>query len=143
MVMSHAVARADGGRIGQGPVLPAYGQECAACHIAYPPALLPAASWLRVMRSLSDHHGVDASLDAATSAQVSAWLVANAATSGRRLEEPPADRITRAAWFARKHHEVPPAAWQRQAVRSPANCAACHTQADQGDFDEHRVRIPR
>ena len=22
-------------------------------------------------------------------------------------------------------------------------CAACHTQADQGDFNEHNVRIPR
>ena len=24
-----------------------------------------------------------------------------------------------------------------------ANCTACHTQADQGNFDEHQVRIPR
>jgi mono/diheme cytochrome c family protein len=28
-------------------------------------------------------------------------------------------------------------------VKSAANCIACHTQADQGNFDEHTVRIPR
>ena len=25
----------------------------------------------------------------------------------------------------------------------PQECAACHTQADQGNFNEHDVRIPR
>ena len=33
------------------------------------------------------------------------------------------------------------AAWI--AARNAANCAACHTQSDQGDFNEHNVRIPR
>ena len=27
------------------PMLAAYQQECSACHMAYPPGLLPAASW--------------------------------------------------------------------------------------------------
>ncbi|MCK7499838.1 MAG: hypothetical protein MZW92_62670 [Comamonadaceae bacterium] len=39
--------------------------------------------------------------------------------------------------------DVRPAAWQRKAVASAANCAACHPRADQGDFDEHDVSIPR
>ena len=38
---------------------------------------------------------------------------------------------------------LPAATWQRPAVKSASNCAACHTRADQGDFDEHTVRIPR
>ena len=29
------------------------------------------------------------------------------------------------------------------AIRSAAGCIACHTQADQGDFNERSVRIPR
>jgi mono/diheme cytochrome c family protein len=61
----------------------------------------------------------------------------------RVREAPPEDRITRSARFLRKHDEVPAGAWKRPAVKSPANCSACHTQAAEGDFNEHAVRIPR
>jgi mono/diheme cytochrome c family protein len=36
-------------------VLPLYKQECAACHMAYPPGLLPARSWTRIMSGLDKH----------------------------------------------------------------------------------------
>jgi hypothetical protein len=125
------------------PSLPDYRQECGACHVAYPPGLLPAASWQRITANLSRHFGSDASLDAATTKTIAAWLAANAGTYRRVREEPPQDRITRSAWFVRKHDEVPASAWRLAAVKSPSNCTACHQQANQGDFDEDRVRIPR
>jgi hypothetical protein len=131
----HGIARAR--------MLPAYPQECGSCHVAYPPGMLPAASWQRLMNNLPRHFGTDASLDAATTRELAAWLAANAGTSRRVREEPPQDRITRSTWFVRKHDEVPAASWKLPAVQSPSRCGACHTQADQGDFDEHRVRIPR
>ncbi len=53
------------------PLLPKYQQECAACHVAYPPGLLPAASWQRVMDNLPRHYGTDASLDPATLKELS------------------------------------------------------------------------
>ncbi len=124
-------------------LLPAYSKECAACHTAYPPGLLPAPSWRHIMDNLPRHFGTDASLDAATVATLSSWLVAHAAT-GRRAGSPPAeDRITRSAWFAREHREIAPAVWRRPAVNSPSNCTACHVRANQGEFNEHDVRIPR
>lgn len=135
-------AHADEGRRLGGPLLPKYQQECSACHVAYPPGLLPAASWQRLMGNLPNHFGTDASLDAPTVKELSAWLTAHAG-SGRRSAEPPQDRITRSAWFVHEHDEVDPAVWKSTAVKSPANCAACHTRADQGDFNEHSVRIPR
>lgn len=124
-------------------LLPLYQQECGSCHAPYPPRLLPAASWQRVMGGLGRHYGTDASLEPGTARQLSAWLAANAGSGKRAREAPPEDRITRARWFVREHDEVPPARWQAAAIRSPANCGACHTGADQGDFDEHRIRIPR
>ena len=125
------------------PLLPAYQQECAACHIAYPPGMLPAASWQRLMGNLQNHYGTDASLDAATVKQLSVWLNTHAGTYKRVSAPPPDDRITRSAWFIREHDEVSAATWKRPAVKSAANCAACHTQADQGDFRERNIRIPR
>jgi hypothetical protein len=105
--------------------------------------MLPAASWERLMNGLPRHFGTDASLDPAAVKELSIWLAASAGAYRRAHEQPPEDRITRSTWFVHEHHEVPPSAWKLPAVRSPSNCAACHAQADQGDFNEHRVRIPR
>lgn len=131
------------GRIANIPLLPKYQQECAACHLAYPPGLLPASSWQRLMNNLPHHFGTDASLDAATVQQLSTWLTANAGTYRRVREAPPDDRITRSAWFVREHDEISAATWKLPAVKSAANCAACHIRAEQGVFNEHDVRIPR
>lgn len=140
---SHHAMAGEHERATRVPPLPQYKQECGACHVAYPPGMLPAASWQRIMNDLPHHFGTDASLDAKTSSQIGNWLNANAGTYKRVAEQPPQDRITRSAWFVRKHDEVPASAWTRPAIKSASNCTACHTQADQGDFNEHNVRIPR
>lgn len=125
--------------------LPKYQQECAACHIAYPPGMLPAASWQHLMGTLTKHYGTDASLDEASVRELSAWLKTNAGTYKRVSEEPPQDRITKSAWFLRKHRdgEVPADVWKRASVGSASNCAACHTNAAKGNFNEHEIRIPK
>jgi Dihaem cytochrome c len=142
LLASLTLAHADGTRTTVKP-LPAYQQECASCHIAYPPGLLPASSWQRLMGSLATHYGSDASIDAPLTAAITAWLAANAGTGQRNREAAPDNRITRSAWFVREHREVGAATWALPAVKSAANCAACHTAADQGDFDEDRIRMPR
>lgn len=141
--INHAAFADDDKRAARVPLLPLYQQECAACHIAYPPGMLPAASWQRLMNNLPRHYGTDASLDPEAVKQLTAWLTAHAGTYKRVREEPPEDRITRSAWFIRKHDEVSAATWKLPAVKSAANCAACHTRADQGDFNERYIRIPR
>lgn len=138
-------ALADDDNRARTPLLPKYQQECGACHVAYPPGLLPAASWPRIMNHLQRHYGTDASVDPATLKALSVWLNANAGTYKRVREDPPEDRITRSAWFVRKHNEreVAPATWKLAAVKTAANCAACHTQAEKGSFSEREIRIPR
>lgn len=138
------LARADNVGL-RGPMLPKYEQECAACHIPYPPGLLPAVSWQRLMGSLEHHFGTDASIDAASVQEIGLWLNRHAGTYKRVAEAPPENRITRSAWFLRKHRddEVPPDIWRHPAVKSPANCAACHPNAAQGRFSEHEIRLPR
>jgi hypothetical protein len=142
-LVTSIAARADGWRASRVPPLPEYTQECASCHLAFPPGLLPAASWRRVMDNLPRHYGSDASLDPALTRKLSAWLEAHAGTGKAAREQPPEDRITRAAWFLREHDEVPRSTWALPAVKSPAHCSACHTRAEQGDFSERHIRIPR
>jgi len=121
----------------------AYQQECAACHMAYPPGMLPVASWKRLMGGLHQHFGADASLDAATAAEIANWLQAHAGTYKRVSEEPPHDRITQSKWFVRQHHELSAAVWQRASVGSASRCDVCHAGAAKGHFNEDDVRIPK
>lgn len=118
-------------------------QECGSCHLAFSPGLLPAESWRKVMAGLNKHFGSDASLTAQENSVITDFLVNNASNRWRAPTAPL--RITETAWFQRKHdsHEIRPEIWKRAAVKSPANCAACHPGAGKGDFEEDRIRIPR
>ena len=117
--------------------------ECGACHVAFPPRLLPADSWRAVMSGLDKHFGNDASLDAASTREISAFLEKHA---GRRIHETsgkPLLRITETRWFKREHDEVSSRTWKNPKVKSAANCAACHTQAESGNYSERGIRIPK
>jgi len=129
------------------PLLPAqtnakFRQECASCHIAYAPGLLPAESWRKMMGSLDKHFGSDASVDTGDRQEITDFLVRN---SSNRWSAPTAPlRITESAWFTRKHdaREISTTVWKNPQVKSPANCTACHPQAERGNFNEHDIRIP-
>jgi hypothetical protein len=118
--------------------------ECGACHVPYPPSLLSAQQWRAHMGSLQRHFGSDASVDAAAAAEIGAFLERGAGRDrggAPATAEPP--RVTRTSWFLQEHREVRAADCTSAAVKSAANCGACHPGADRGSFDEHTVRIPR
>lgn len=118
--------------------------ECGSCHIAFSPAMLPAKSWQSMMGTLKNHFGDDASVDAATASHITRYLVANAADNGggqgQKLlrgvsaTNPPL-RITELPNWVRKHQKVPAWEWTHKEVRTKANCAACHADAERGYYD--------
>jgi nitrate/TMAO reductase-like tetraheme cytochrome c subunit len=116
--------------------------ECGSCHIAYPPQLLPARSWRALMAGLDKHFGTDASLDPQTAATITVFLEQNAGRE-RSSSAQPVLRISETRWFVHEHDEVPGDVWKSPKVKSPSNCAACHSNAEQGDFSEHSVHIPK
>ncbi len=115
--------------------------ECGTCHLAFPPRLLPAESWRKMMGSLDQHFGTDASLSPRETREITDFLVKNAASRWRSPTAPL--RITETAYFRHEHDELAASVWKRAAIKSKGNCAACHPAADKGDFEEDRVRIPR
>lgn len=116
--------------------------ECGSCHVAYPAQLLPATSWQRLMKGLDKHFGTDASVDAATAAEIGAFLEKYAG-SKRGIAGETTLRVSETAWFQREHRKVDAATWKNPKVKSAANCAACHTAAEAGDYRERGIRIPR
>lgn len=158
------VARADDdhegpfdGRLAGPDVAPAsdllYVEECGACHFAYPPGLLPARSWERVMTGLSDHFGDNAELPAETAGKIRTYLAANAADRapnrrgawllrGLGPNDAPL-RITELPAFRGEHREIPARlVADNEDVGSLSRCEACHTRAAKGYYNDHDVRIP-
>ena len=130
------------------PLMPAQSNvkwqtECGSCHMAFQAGLLPAASWKKVMAGLDQHFGADASLPPTDVKEITDYLVKY--ESNRWTAKTAPLRISDSAWFKTKHSsgEISPAVWKRESVKSPANCLACHSAADKGDFNEHNIRIPK
>lgn len=120
---------------------PAYHAECGNCHLAYPPALLEANDWLRLMKNLDSHFGSDAALAPEIAQKLSIFLAANAGSTARTGPAGNPPRITQTERFVRKHRKIPPRYWTDARVRSAANCEACHTHAADGRFSEHGIAI--
>ena len=110
-------------------------KECGECHMTFHPALLPRASWRKMMATLATHFGEDASLDAETREKVEGFLIAN--TNDRRVDpnNPPL-RFTTAGWFLDEHSEGD-VEWmmRRRKIRSWADCVGCHRNAERGYYD--------
>lgn len=137
----------------QGTPAATYQESCGGCHFAYQPFLLPSGSWEKMLSRLPGHFGgQDVDLDPGTVKVIQAYLKANAAEHSStkvarkimdRLGRSLPERITDVPYLQHKHRKLDPAVFKRQSVGSLANCIACHKTADQGNFNEHNVSIPR
>ncbi len=118
---------------------PAYVAECGSCHVAYPPALLSAPAWAATMQGLGKHFGSDASLDAKNQREIGDWLQAQASTRDKHAVSGKTPRLTESTWFRKEHRglSLPPK------TTSLAQCNACHTRAEQGDFGEGSLKSNR
>ncbi|MDR2839468.1 MAG: diheme cytochrome c [Azonexus sp.] len=121
-------------------------EECGSCHMAFSPAMLPARSWQKMMGDLGNHFGDDASLAPQLNAEITDYLVRNAADANngrygsklmRGLSATSAPlRITELPKWQREHREVPAWEWRHKEVRTKANCLACHVDAERGYYDD-------
>jgi hypothetical protein len=132
---------------------PVYKEECSSCHMAYPPGLLPARSWDKIMLELENHFGDNAELDAETHQSITEFLLTNSADKSdhrrskkfsRSINSSDAPvRITEIPYFIHEHDEIPARfVTANSKVNSFSQCDACHAKAEQGSFNEHDIRIP-
>jgi cytochrome c553 len=132
-----------------------YQEECAGCHFAYQPGLLPAKSWEALLNAeaLRKHFGVNAELDNDTLKVIHDYAVDNAADKSwykrsRKIavataEGPAPLRITELRYISRKHHDIPEKMIKgNKGVKSLSFCDKCHTQSAQGVYDADTVNIP-
>lgn len=135
------------------PIDPDYVNACGGCHFAYQPFLLPSASWTKILDNLDDHFGESVELSSEDIKAIRNYLDSNAADHSqsqisRKIMKSlagPVLRVTEVPYIVRKHKDddIPADAFKRKSVGSMSNCAACHTSAAQGNYDEDLVSIPK
>jgi len=131
-----------------------YNEECGDCHFHYQPGFLPEASWRKLMaaKALEDHFGENAELDEDVRSEMETFLVNHSAdkSSFKRSKKVMASlkdgeaplRITDVRYIRRKHHEIPEKLIKQKKVKSLSYCDACHTKADEANYDDDTVVIP-
>jgi hypothetical protein len=130
--------------------------ECSSCHMLYLPGLLPSKSWTSMMSGLNKHFGENAELDPKVQKEITDFLVSNSADKvhsrrgdkiiasiGQKGVKAEILRISETGYFLRKHDEIGPSVYKRKGIGSPANCTACHSGAEKGDFSERNIKIPK
>jgi len=105
--------------------------ECGSCHVAYPPQLLSADNWQRLMGNLNHHFGANAVLDANDNKRILGFLERNAGNGNRYSSA--SLRISDTPWFKHEHHVISPKEWAQPDVKSRSNCSACHGRIVLGD----------
>ena len=120
--------------------------ECSACHFAFPASMLPEASWKKIMGSLENHFGEDASLDAQTRQHITEYLVAQAGDTklrtskfvrGLDTQNPPL-RITETKYWIRLHPAIAKENAHLKIAGLKASCAVCHRRAEDGYYEVPR-----
>lgn len=135
--------------------LKAYADECSSCHYAYPPGLLPEASWRKLLApaALAKHFGENIEMKEGLRTELLNYAVTNAAdkASAKRSHKIMAsltsgeapERITEIAYIRRKHQEIPEKMIKgNPQVVALSQCDTCHTQAKTGNLDDDTVLIP-
>jgi hypothetical protein len=130
---------------------PTYKEKCGACHFAYQPELMPSASWTRILTSLDDHFGETVELDEASKRVITDFLVSNGAENSsakravkimRSLGNQVPLRITDIPYIRNKHHKISSDVLNRKSIGSLSNCSACHTTAENANYEDDNVKIP-
>ena len=129
-----------------------YKENCGACHFAYPPGLLLARSWMKIIDNPGGHAGGDLSIDKNTKDEIKKYLNQNSAEksqsniSKRILASIGSDvpsKISKVPYIRNKHHEIKQEVFSRKSIGSRGNCIACHKTAEQGEYDDDNVTIPK
>ena len=135
--------------------LKAYNDECSSCHYAYPPGLLPAASWQKLLApaALSKHFGENIEMKESLRVELLNYAIKNSAdkASAKRSQKIMSslsqdlapERITEVPYIRRKHQDIPENMIKgNPKVVALSQCDTCHTQAKTGNLDDDSVSIP-
>ena len=116
---------------------PAALQECGECHMVFPSRMLPSRSWAAILSRMDDHFGENAAISKKDLDEIRNFLTSHAADSpdatprerhflSALLPNSTPLRITAMPWWNQMHADFNFDGVKHSAVKSAANCLACH-----------------
>ena len=116
---------------------PAALQECGDCHMVFSSRMLPSRSWAAILSMMDDHFGENAAISKKDLDEIRNFLTSHAADSpdatprerhflSALLPSSTPLRITATPWWNQMHADFNFDAVKHSAVKSAANCVACH-----------------
>ena len=132
-----------------------YYTDCGDCHKTYPPYMLPARSWEKIIKKLDNHFGeeiTEANISKQARASILNYLTNNSAehssnkvafkfmASLNKDETPKA--ITKTGYWRDIHKNIDPKVFKSKKVKSRAYCWSCHEGFEKGIFDNDKILIP-
>jgi cytochrome b len=129
---------------------PEFAVQCGSCHLAFPPSLVPAATWNAILDRMDAHFGENTGLPPDMIARLRVYLDANAAghwdtLPSWRLRTPDPGgslRITATPGWRRIHRGIPAATFAAPPIFSRSACEACHADAATGLFAPQEIAVP-
>ena len=125
-------------------------EECASCHILYPPHLLPQKAWNKMMDNLEEHFGDDASVDDSSNKIIRKYLLNNSSeTSNKQAsvyimkEYMNEIAISDTSYWKDIHKNINKKIFQSKKIRTKSNCKACHTNFENGLIENEDINIPK
>jgi len=135
---------------------PVYHNECGGatgkCHKTYPPYILPAKSWKKIISSLDNHRGIkitEANISKSQQNSILKFLLANSAESSTReasvkmmnsLGRRRPKAITKTPYWRETHKNIPRAVYKTKEVKDKSNCFACHKDFEYGNLDDMNIK---
>ena len=116
---------------------PAALQQCGDCQMVFPSRMLPSRSWAAILSGMDDHFGEDAAIPNKDLEEIRNFLTSHAADSpgatprerhflSALLPNSTPLRITAMPWWNQMHADFNFDGVKHSAVKSAANCLACH-----------------
>ena len=126
-----------------------YDEECGSCHLAYPPGLLPAKSWQRLLLGLEDHFGENAELGSEEIGHLTNYLLRNSLEKetspiisklSKNVPVEPPIRISELPQFHKEHESsVRQLGGASLPVGFFSPCEDCHKEAASGIFNKEKI----
>ncbi len=133
-----------------------YYTDCGDCHKTYPPYMLPARSWKRIIKDLDNHFGeeiTEANISKEARTSILNYLTSNSSEYSTNkiafrfinsLEKDEAPKaITKTDYWRDIHKNIDPKVFKSKKVKSRAYCWSCHEGFEQGIFKNEKISIPK
>ena len=131
---------------------PVYHSECGDCHKTYPPYMLPAESWRKIMKTLDNHRGeeiTEANISKIQQESILEFLINNSAETTTResavkmmnsLGELRPKAITKTPYWRETHKDIPRYIYKTKEIKDKSNCFACHKDFEYGNLDDMNIK---